>query len=69
MKLPPLPPEIEHRPDMLKWRLDHHDLRLERLEQQEAPSLVKQLPAPLVVGLLALGVAKDPSLVLKLVGL
>lgn len=54
---------------MLKWRLDHHDLRLERLEQQEAPSLVKQLPAPLVVGLLALGVAKDPSLVLKLVGL
>lgn len=32
--LPPLPPRYEHEADMLKWRIDWHEARLEELEKR-----------------------------------
>lgn len=55
--LPPLPPKFETEPEMLKWRIDLHEQRIESLEARSLPDLAKPMVWRylLAAALLALG--------------
>jgi hypothetical protein len=42
--LPPLPPPFDKEPALLAWRLDHHEIRIKRLEKRpQFPDLAQPM--------------------------
>jgi hypothetical protein len=68
-----LPEEIRHHPSFVTWRLDHHEDRLDQLEDAPQMGSVKtsigQLPWPVALVLLGALAWWRPDLVVKLLGL